>query len=76
MSDYVDSVNASVIATALAGTVKQMVDGSQFCLESLRLGHQQSMSQFGPIAAAAQRVLVEGGAGRARQTSNEKPANA
>ena len=64
--DYVDNFNASAVATAIAGTVKQMIDGSQFGLESLRMGHQQAMSQFGPIAAAAQRTVDESGSGRAR----------
>ena len=73
--DYVDGVNASALLTAVSGTVKQMIDGAEFCLEALRLGHQQHMSQFSAVAAAAQRHLEESGAGRARQTSNEPPAN-
>lgn len=73
--DYIDGVNASALLTGIAGTVKQMVDGAQFGLESLRLGHQKDMSQFTTIAATAQRHVEESGAGRARQTSNEPPAN-
>ena len=73
--EYIDAVTASTIASSMAGTFKQMVDGAQFGLERLRLGHQQAMSQFGPIAAAAQRTVDESGSGRARDLSINMPAN-
>lgn len=70
---YIDEVNASLLATGLASTVKQMIDGAEFGLESLRLGHSQAMSQFGPIAAAAQRTVDESGSGRARDLTVNVP---
>lgn len=72
--EYIDAVTASALATAMAGTFKQMVDGSEFGLEALRLGHQQAMSQFGPIAAAAQRTVDESGSGRARDMTIIQPS--
>ena len=73
--DYIDPVTASALAAALASNMSQMVIGGQFGLEALRLGHQQAMSQFGPIAAAAQRTVDESGSGRARDLSINMPAN-
>ncbi len=70
---YIDGVTASQLATALVSNMTQMVQGAQFGLEALRLGHQQAMSQFGPIAAAAQRTVDESGSGRARDLTVNVP---
>ncbi len=65
--EYIDAVSASTLATSMATRIGMVQDGAQFGLESLRLGHEQAMSQFGPIAAAAQRTVDESGSGRARE---------
>lgn len=65
--EYIDGVTASTLAASMATRVGMVQDGAQFGLEALRLGHQQAMSQFGPIAAAAQRTVDESGSGRARE---------
>ena len=71
--NYIDSVSASTLATSMATRIGMVQDGAQYALEAMRLGHQQAMSQFGPIAAAAQRTVDESGSGRARDLSINMP---
>lgn len=71
--NYIDSVSASTLATSMATRIGMVQDGAQYALEAMRLGHQQAMSQFGPIAAAAQRTVDESGSGRARDLTVNVP---